>query len=376
MANPLDQLMKELNTKYGAETVCVGMKEYVKEKIPFTSPRLNYCLYGGLPTSGAVEFFGPEGSGKTTTALDIVANTQVKEFESWNNKKAAIADRISKLGDAKSYKKEVDKLTTELEQLEDYGPRKCVYIDHENTLDSEWAEKLGVDIGSLILIQPQEQTAEQVLQMVLDIVSSGQVALVVLDSIPMLVPQNIYDENMEKKSYCGVAGPLTTFCSKVSSKLYRHNTLFIGVNQIREDINNPYNQFNTPGGRAWKHLCIVRISFRKGSYINEDNVELTNKEAGFPAGNQVDISLIKSKCCKNDRRVGFYTLKYADGIDSLSDLTDLALKYDLVTKSGSWYNVGTEFKCQGKKDLLLEMRNDPPWLENVVKKLNEIISGT
>lgn len=346
MSKLLD-LARQINKDHGASIVTLGAKQYDNSRIPFTSPRVNYCLYGGVPVDKAIEFFGPEHSGKTTSALDIVANAQVIEAESYLTKLKLANDKATYL-EAKGGKSHTTALA-EVQQLTQSGPRKCVYVDAENTLDLEWAEKLGVDVDDMILIQPQDQSAEQVLQMILDVIDTGEAAVVVLDSLAVLVPQSILDEGMEKKAYCGVAGPMTIFCAKVSStgRLMKHKTLFIGINQIREDINNPYNAYNSPGGKAWKHLCSVRMLFRKGNYLDANNNELAMKNASEPCGNKVDFTLVKSKICKPDRRLGFYTLLYNTGIDNVSDMIDLAIKFDLVQKGGAWFTLPSDVKVQG-----------------------------
>ena len=244
----LDSIIHDINLKYKEQIVVKGTSRLKNDKIPFTSLRANFLSYGGCPISKATEFFGSEGSGKTTTALDIVGNAQQYAIKEYNNKLSELNDEIIKLGDAKSYQKQVQKLQEEVIEYTNQGIRKVVYVDSENTLDEEWAQSLGVNTDDLILIRPVNQTAEQVLQMMLDILSSGDVILMVLDSIPMLVPQQIYEESMEKKSYCGVAGPMAIFSAKVSPIISKTNTALIMINQVREDISNPYNNYNTPGG--------------------------------------------------------------------------------------------------------------------------------
>src|SRR5699024_10142528 len=104
----------------------------------------------------------------------------------------------------------------------------------------------GLDTESLILARPQEQTAEEVLQMMLDLIDSGEVELMILDSLPMLVSQNLYDEELEKKSYGGIAGAVTEFSRKVSSKIFKEKTVVIIINQSRDNLANPYDIYHTP----------------------------------------------------------------------------------------------------------------------------------
>ena len=370
-------IVAKINKDQGEEILTVGTKGYTGEKVPFTSPRLNYLLYGGLPSNKAIEIFGPEHGGKTTTALDMVKNVQEKEDEIFLAKQEDLEKALlafSEKGDSTS--KQYKEVKESYDRLIDDGPRKCVYVDAENTLDADWAEKLGVDVQNMILVRPKEQSAEQVLQMILDIIDSGQVACLVVDSWPMLVPKSIFEESMEKKSYCGISGPLSIFCSKLVGlgRLAKNNTMLIGINQVREDIENPYNQFNTPGGRAWRHLCTVRLMVRHGSWFGEDNTELANKDAKTPLGNNVEVSVVKNKCGKSDRRVGFYRLNYNKGIDSIADMLDIAILCDLVQKTGSWYILPGEIKVQGLKAVNAYFAENPEKITEMYTLVNQRIA--
>ena len=275
----LDVLIKEINKEYKEDIAFKGndIEVYKYEKVPFSSPRLNYMLYGGLPMGRMIEFAGPEKSGKTTTALDMVKQCQLK------------------------FKKEKQ-------------GRKVCFVDSENTFDVEWATKLGVNVDDLILIRPQEQYAEQIFDIMKAVVETGEVGLIVLDSVAQLVGKNAISEDIEKKQYGGIAMPLTKFCNIVVPLLGKYNCMCIMINQVREDLNNQYNEFITPGGRGFKHNCSVRLMFRQGSFIDVNNRELT-RGAENPAGNLVKVHIEKSKICRSDRRTGFYTLNYLNGID-------------------------------------------------------------
>ena len=335
----LDVLIKEINKEYKEEIAFKGndIEVYKYEKVPFSSPRLNYMLYGGLPMGRMIEFAGPEKSGKTTTALDMVKQCQLK-FEK-----------------------------------EKQG-RKVCFVDSENTFDVEWATKLGVNIDDLILIRPQEQYAEQIFDIMKAVVETGEVGLIVLDSVAQLVGKNAISEDIEKKQYGGIAMPLTKFCNIVVPLLGKYNCMCIMINQVREDLNNQYNEFITPGGRGFKHNCSVRLMFRQGSFIDVNNRELT-RGAENPAGNLVKVHIEKSKICRSDRRTGFYTLNYLNGIDYLSDTIDVLLQLGAINQRGAYFdllNVETgevlyDGKIQGKPALLKLLREDP----ELFKKLQD-----
>lgn len=343
----LDVLIKEINKEYKEDIAFKGndIEVYKYEKVPFSSPRLNYMLYGGLPMGRMIEFAGPEKSGKTTTALDMVKQCQLK------------------------FKKEAKEKNIE--------ERKVCFIDSENTFDVEWATKLGVNVDDLILIRPQEQYAEQIFDIMKAVVETGEVGLLVLDSVAQLVGKNAISEDIEKKQYGGIAMPLTKFCNIVVPLLGKYNCMCIMINQVREDLNSQYNEFITPGGRGFKHNCSVRLMFRQGSFIDANNKELT-RGAENPAGNLVKVHIEKSKVCRSDRRAGFYTLKYLEGIDYISDTIDVLLQLGAINQRGAFFDlidletgeVIYDEKIQGKAALLSLLRNNPELFEKMQSQIS------
>ena len=267
-------------------------------RIPFTSPRMNYCTYGGIPTGRLVEFSGEEHGGKTTTALDLVANFQ----------------RM-------------------------FPDKKVAYFDSENTLDVVWAGKLGVDVDNLILLQPEEESAEEILQYMLDLMATGQVGLEVLDSIAAMMSAQELDKDVADKTYAGISMPLTRFAKEAVMLCKKMNSTVIGINQLRDDLGAMYaGATKTPGGRAWKHFCSVRMEFTRGSFIDDKGNEI-KRSSESPAGNKVLMRMLKNKTCPGNRRGGYYTINYASGIDYLMDLVEVAIKYDLIQKSGAWFTI-------------------------------------
>ncbi len=292
----MEELMRDINKEFKDDVMHKGLPKYDYDRIPFTSPRLNYMTFGGIPEGKLVEFFGEEHGGKTTTALDIVANYQ---------------------------------------HTRDRG---VVWVDMENTLDSVWATKLCVDLDELWLLQPTNQGAETVFEKVLEMIDTGEIGLVVIDSLGVMVSNQALDKSIEEKTYGGISMALTAFSSKAELLCHKHNCTIIGINQQRADMNSPYGGMKTPGGQAWKHNCSVRLEFRMGKYIDEKGNDLT-RQAENPAGNYVLVSMKKNKSCPPTRRTGYYTLNYAEGIDYLKDLVEVAIKYGLVEKSGAWFSI-------------------------------------
>ena len=372
MAKSLDQIIDEWNKDSGCIVAQKGIEEKVFKRIPFSSATANYMTYGGMPRGKAVEFFGPEGSGKTTSALDMIAQAQ-KIFEQ------EYEDELERL---RSIVPTGVKQEREIKaRLDNLKVKKCVYFDLENTLDLEWAQLLGVDVDNMYLVTPEADSAEKVLQKLLDMLDTGEVGLLVLDSVPHLVPQIIFEESMEKKSYGGVSGPMSVFCSRVPPHLTKSDALLIIINQEREDLDNPYSSYSTPGGRALKHLYTVRIRFRKGNLIDEGNREVPSRTPN-PAGNIVQMEIIKSKAFKPNRRLGSYTLKYYEGIDQLADLVTMAMTYNFIVQGGSWFTFvdpdtgeiitdpdGNELKFQGMAKLLQFLREDEYMFEELKEQV-------
>ena len=330
MGLKLDELIKNVNKTAKEEIITVGLNDYSYKRIPFTSPRMNYCTFGGIPVGKITEFYGEEHGGKTTTALDIVANYQ-------------------HMDDA----------------------REVLYIDAENTLDVNWAKKIGVDVERMIIMQPKSQSAEQIFQIICDAVETDEVGLWVLDSIGVLMSQQEWDKTLEDKTYGGISKPLTQFSKRVESLMARHNCTGIGINQMREVIGSQFPMQTTPGGKAWKHCCAVRMQFSRGKFIDEKGNELT-RGAENPAGNIVLMNMTKNKSCPPTRRIGMYTLNYHTGIDYLKDLVYMAIQFGIIDKKGAWFTITNiesgeviADKMQGQASVYSALTDDAMLLETV-----------
>lgn len=380
--------MAEINKKYKADIIQVGTQISKIAKIPFSSPTANYITYGGIPIGKITELFGGEGGGKTTSALDICANAQQLFEQQFNDDVDALNRTIEEQTSkgTKEAKKLADKANKELQDVIDKGKKLVAYVDTEQTLDVEWAQKLGVDTEALILVKPQEQTAEQVLEIIKQLIATGDIGLCVLDSIPCLVPQQIYDESLEKKAYGGISQPLTIFSSKILPYLVQNECAFIGINQIREDLSSMYNTISTPGGRAWKHACSLRLRFKKDTLLDENNGELSSR-AENPAGNKVQIEVVKTKVCKPDRKLGYYTLNYTTGIDAINDTITVATQYGLLQKEGSWFTFlnedktpmedsdGKTIKMQGQGRVNIFLNEHPEVFEELKNRVQKEMYG-
>lgn len=336
MATKMDELIKQMNSKAKETIVTEGLSDYGYKRIPFTSPRMNYCTFGGIPEGKLIEFYGEEHGGKTTTALDIVANYQ--------NMKDA---------------------------------RRVLYVDAENTLDVDWARKIGVAVESLYILQPKSQYAEEIFDFICNSVDTGEIGLWVLDSIGALMSKQETEKDMEEKTYGGISLPLTRFGKKIEMLMHRHHCTGIGINQIRDDLNSTWGGTTTPGGKAWKHFCAVRMEFRRGKFLDSKGNELT-RSAENPSGNIVIMSMTKNKTCPPTRRTGSYTINYEEGIDYLKDLVDVAIKYGIIDKHGGWYSIidvetgeVIKDKIQGQANLYELIDNDDDIMVKLEKSVDK-----
>lgn len=341
MGLKLDSIIDRVNKEAKESIMTKGLPEYEYTRIPFTSPRMNYITYGGLPSGRLIEFYGEEGGGKTTTALDSVANFQ-----------------------------------------KEYPDRDVLYVDAENTLDVEWAKKIGVDVEQITLLQPKTQPAEDIFQIIRDAVDTGEVGMFVLDSVPCLVSKDDLEKDLtDPARVAGVSGILTRFLRTIVGPCAKNDCTGIFINQIRDKLNSPVpGMVNTPGGKALKHFCTIRMEFRKGSYIDE-NGKTISRSSGEPNSQQIMVNMVKTKSCRPSRHIGYYTINYDLGIDYIKDLIELALKYNIINQRGSWFEiVDTESgelikeKLHGQSEVTSFLSDE----ENaeILQRIEELINGS
>lgn len=329
----IDDLVASVNKKYKTNIVRKASELKSVEFIPYTSPKMNYLTRGGAPVGRMIELVGLPQSGKTTTALDIISNFQKK-----------------------------------------YPDKYCVYLDAENTIDKEWGEALGVDWSKVILIQPESEYGEELLDMLLDYIKSGKVGLAVLDSAPFIVPKAVQEKGLDEKSYGGNSALMKAFCDKAVPLCKKTECTFLMINQLRENIGNPYKPFKIPCGTAIAHACSQILWFTKGSLLDEKYKEVSSGYAN-PSGNLVSVKVEKNKVTKNDRRLQTYTLNYSTGVDEIKDTLDLAIMLGIILQAGAWFKAtlkdGKEQKMQGFNGVQEFYYNDLEELEHLRKQVYE-----
>lgn len=339
----LNEVLKDISKKFGENVVRIGVEDLTVDGVlSLGSPSADFSLYGGIPEGRITEFSGAEGSGKTTTAFICAGQYQKKE----------------------------------LERNPD-NPRAIVFLDNEGTADPVWAKTLGYDMSEdakvpTICLRPEAQSAEEIFDMALDMLKTGEVGLLIFDSIATLVPQQIADESMEKQQMGGTAKSLTRFANTAIGLLRKHKATLIAVNQVRENISGYGDPLITPGGRAWKHACSSRIMFKRGAFFDEDGNEVQKKNAQSPAGHIVEMYILKTKTCKWDRKLAYYHLNYTKGVDIVADTIDVAMHFGYVQNpaQGTFTLVnpdtgeamvdenGKDIKIRGRKNLTDFFRQD------------------
>ena len=329
----IDNLIAEVNKKYKTDIIRKASDLKGIEFIPYTSPMMNYLTRGGVPVGRIIELVGLPQSGKTTTALDIISNFQKK-----------------------------------------YTDKYCVYLDAENTIDKEWGETLGVDWSKVILIQPESEYGEELLDMLLDYIRSGKVGLAVLDSAPFIIPKAVQEKGLDEKSYGGNSALMKAFCDKAVPLCKKTECTFLMINQLRENIGNPYKPFKIPCGTAIAHACSQILWFTKGSLLDEKYKEVSSGYAN-PSGHLVSVKVEKNKVTKNDRRLQTYTLNYSTGVDEIKDTLDLAIMLGIISQAGAWYKAtlkdGKEQKMEGFNGVQEFYYNDLEELEYLRKQVYE-----
>lgn len=323
------KIIKDCEKEWACPELMESVNKTGGRKIPFSSPSLNYITYGGIPRAAITEFYGVPGGGKSTSAMDICKNALeifTREYED------EIADIQSKIANGKK------ELKSDLSDLMDRGPKKILYIDLEHSFNKKWAATLGITNKAIEIMQPPDIAAEKILQKVEDLIGTGEVGLIVLDSIPSLVPQAELEKKYGERTVAPLAGLMTQFCRKVTQILLRYDCTLLFINQLRANMNNPYVD-NTPGGEAIKFYCSLIMCFRLGSPVDFLGNELPQK-AENPSGYLINVKMVKQKSAPFDRKLGQYYLMSLSGLRVDFEFANLAIKqYNIIRKSGAWFTI-------------------------------------
>lgn len=292
------------------------------EVIPSGSIGLDIALgIGGYPKGRIIEIYGPESSGKTTLAIHAIAEAQ---------KKGGIA----------------------------------AMIDAEHAFDRFYAQSLGVDIDNLLISQPDN--GEQALEIAENLIRSGAIDIIVIDSVAALTPRSEIEGEMGDSKVGLQARLMSQALRKLTGTISKTGAVCIFINQLREKIGVMFgNPETTTGGNALKFYSSVRLDIRRAGQI---------KSAEDVTGNRVKVKVVKNKVAPPFRKTEF-DIMYGEGISKVGEIIDLGVDHGLLKKSGSWFSYGETRLGQGRdavKELLLD---NPELMEELEVKIKDIITG-
>jgi recombination protein RecA len=313
----ISSVLAQIDKDYGKGTVSlIGDKTIPEVDVISTgSLALDSALgIGGLPLGRTIESFGPESHGKTSLMLQLIAEAQKKEIV-------------------------------------------CAFIDAEHALSLELAANIGVDVDKMILNQPDY--GEQGLDVVRRLIQSKLVNLIVIDSLASLVPKAEIDSEFEDQHMGLQARMMSKAMRVLTAEASKNNVCLVFINQLRETMGKFFNPEITPGGRALKFYASVRLEVKRTSFLKDgENV----------IGGKTKVTIVKNKLYPPYKSVEF-DLIFGKGIDKYSEVTDLAIQYDIVNKSGSWFSFEEEKLGQGKSNVLEFLKSDESIFELIKSKV-------
>ena len=276
---------------------------------------------GGLPKGRVIEIFGPESSGKTTLALHAISEAQ---------KNGGIA----------------------------------AFIDAEHAFDRFYAEKLGVDINNLLISQPDN--GEQALEIADNLIRSGAIDILVVDSVAALTPKSEIEGEMGDSKMGLQARLMSQAMRKLTATISKTNCCCIFINQLREKIGVMFgNPETTTGGNALKFYASVRIDIRRQTQIKEgENV----------VGNHVKVKVIKNKVAPPFRTAEF-DIVYGEGISKSGEIIDMGVEYNVIKKSGSWFSYNDTKLAQGREAAKQIVNDNPELMKELEEKIKEAIQA-
>jgi recombination protein RecA len=317
--------LDKLDKAYGKGTVMkMGDKQVVEvEAISTGSLALNAALgVGGYPRGRVVEIYGPESSGKTTLTLHAIAEAQ---------KAGGIA----------------------------------AFIDAEHAFDRFYAEKLGVDLDNLIISQPDN--GEQALEITDNLIRSGAIDIIVIDSVAALTPKSEIEGEMGDSKMGLHARLMSQACRKLTSSISKTNCTVIFINQLREKIGVMFgNPETTTGGNALKFYASVRLDIRRSTQIKDS--------AGAVLGNKTRVKVVKNKVAPPFRMAEF-DIMYGEGVSKLGEIIDLGVSYEIINKAGSWFSYEDTKLGQGRDSVKTILKDNPDLVEELEIKIMAAIKA-
>ncbi len=321
----LQLTMEKLDKTYGKGAV-MKLGDSAVEKvdvIPTGSIALDLALgVEGYPKGRVIEIYGPESSGKTTLAIHAIAEVQ---------KQGGIA----------------------------------AFIDAEHAFDQFYAKKLGVDIDNLLISQPDN--GEQALEIADNLIRSGAIDLIVIDSVAALTPKAEIEGEMGDSQMGLQARLMSKALRKLTASINKAGTCCIFINQLRDKIGVMFgNPETTTGGNALKFYASIRIDIRKSTQI---------KEGDEAMGNRVKVKIVKNKVAPPFKKAEF-DIMYGEGISKVGEVIDLGVELNILKKSGSWFSYGETRLGQGRDSVKQIISDNPELMEELEIKIKEALGST
>ena len=320
----LQLTLDKLEKSYGKGTVMKLGDNAVEsiESISTGSIGLDIALgIGGLPKGRVIEIYGPESSGKTTLAIHAIAEAQ---------KKGGIA----------------------------------AFIDAEHAFDKFYAKKLGVDVENLLIAQPDN--GEQALEIADNLIRSGAIDIIVIDSVAALVPKAEIEGEMGDSKMGLQARLMSQALRKLTGTISKTGCCCIFINQLREKIGVMFgNPETTTGGNALKFYASVRLDIRRMSQI---------KDTDEVSGNRVKVKVVKNKLAP-PFRIAEFDVMFGQGISKAGEIIDLGVDFDIIKKAGSWFSYGDTKLGQGRDGVKQILLDNPDLMDELEAKIKAVVTG-
>ena len=315
--------LDKMDKTYGKGTVMKMSDQAVTDVDSISTGSLGLDLalgVGGYPRGRIIEIYGPESSGKTTLTLHAIAEAQ---------KKGGIA----------------------------------AFIDAEHAFDRFYAEKLDVDIDNLIISQPDN--GEQALEITDNLIRSGAIDIIVIDSVAALTPKSEIEGEMGDSKMGLHARLMSQALRKLTASISKTNCTVIFINQLREKIGVMFgNPETTTGGNALKFYCSVRLDIRRSTQIKDSN--------GDVVGNKTRVKVVKNKVAPPFKMAEF-DIMYGEGVSKVGEIIDIGVDYEIVKKSGSWFSYEDTKLGQGRDAVKALLKDNPDLMDELEVKIQDAI---
>lgn len=323
-----DDIVRELNKQYG--DLFSSGRIPPKDTIPFSDPYLTYVTKGGIRYGASSEIVGGPSAGKTTLAMDLIGNAQKIEKERYEKRKKELKEEIKNT----TAKKKKAELEAELSALK---PRLTLMADIEGTYTARWAQKHGVNIDELKVLRPMPAGSDVMLDFVVDLASTGEYGVILVDSIGVMLAEAEFDSHMGKGNFGGIAKILTKFYKKINPYLLQYDIALIMINQTRHDMAG-FNRLVRPGGAMNEFVQSLTLYLTFNKRYNDRWADAKLNDPTLYA-KETRVRIEKNKAASGDVQNAQFTIRMDHGVDREKGLIDLMMFKGSVVQSGSWYSM-------------------------------------